>query len=133
LPRGNFSFGRRDTLIAAPQFFSFGRCNLSIAVPEFFFWSAQPIDCRAVIFLLAGVIYRLPRRDFLLAGAIHQLPRCIFSFGQRDAPIAAPQFFFLPARDPSIAAPQFFLLDHVTRRSPRRKFSVGRRNPPIAV
>jgi hypothetical protein len=57
---------------------------------------------------------------FLLAGAIHQLPRCIFSFGQRNTPIAA--IFLLPARDPSIAAPQFFLLARVTRRLPRRNF-----------
>jgi hypothetical protein len=66
----------------------------------------------------------------LLAGAIHQLPRCIFSFGQRDTPIAAAIFLFASARsvdccaaifsfgtfDPLIAAPQFFQLAGVIPR-----------------
>ncbi len=74
-----------------------------------------------MIFLLAGAIYRLPRRDFSFRRRNPSITVLHFSFGQRDTPIAA-TIFFLPARDPSIAAPQFFLLARVTRRLPRRNF-----------
>jgi hypothetical protein len=41
----------------------------------FFFWPAQSVDCRATIFLLAGVTRQFPRLNFFqLAGAIPQLP-----------------------------------------------------------
>jgi hypothetical protein len=69
LPRCDFSFGRRD---------------LSIAAPQFFFWLVRSVDCRAVIYLLAGAICPLPRHDF--------------SIGRCDPSIAAPQFFSWPPR-----------------------------------
>jgi hypothetical protein len=132
LPRRNFSFGWRDTLIAAPQFF-------------FLFWPAQSVDCRAGIFVLAGAIHRLPRCDFSFwpAGSIDchaviffwpvqsinyraafffwpaQYPNCraaIFLFASaRSVDCCAAIFSFGPC-DPSIAAPQFFQLAGVIPR-----------------
>jgi hypothetical protein len=78
LPGRNFSLGRQDPSIAAPQFF---------------FLPARSVDCRAAIFLSAGVIHQLPHRNF--------------SFGRRNPLIVGPQFFFWPARS-LIAAPLFF-------------------------
>jgi hypothetical protein len=64
----------------------------------------------------------LPCRDFSFGRCNPSITVLHFSIGQRNTPIAAPRFFFLPVRDPSIAVPQFFLLARVTRQLPRRNF-----------
>jgi hypothetical protein len=77
MPRRDFSGGQRNTLIALLQFFKrpaqYHNCRTTI-----FIWPARYYNCHSAIFigrrdttiatsqiLLAGVILRLPRRDFL--------------------------------------------------------------------
>jgi hypothetical protein len=134
LPCCNFSRGRRNTTIAAPQFL-FGRRDTTIAVPQFllagailrlprhkFYWPAWYYNCRAAIFEVASVILRLPRRDYFFWPAPSVDCRAaIFSFGQRDRTIAAPQFFQSAGAIPKLPFDCCFLV--------LRPFATIRRNP----
>ncbi len=87
MPRCNFSFGRRDPLIAGPQFL-FWPARSSIATPQF---SLGRRDLRLPYrdVSIGQRDTRLLRRDFYFGRRDPRLPGRNFSFGRRD-PFAVP-------------------------------------------
>ncbi len=71
------------------------------------------------------------RMSFVLAGAMVIAVPSLFYLGRpARSPIAAAQFFFLPARSVDCRA-TIFLLAGAICRLPGRNFSLGRRNPRL--